>query len=216
MDEQENDETEHDDPRLGRCERGAAARGDCREEGEHAEQDQRGIAREQHQGRGNAEPIPGASAVLHHRAPVVQQHQGPQRHGQDWRAEIRRRHGEQRNSRHQEHRHDGVRRTGDRATEREDAPIGRHHANLRQQVNAEHAGAAEGNLGQPISERRTDTGIEAEFMADGEKLGQVARRGCIKQHRHNEPHQRLRERRRPEHQARARAQHFDVDRYVKH
>ncbi len=48
----------------------------------------------------------------------------------------------------------------DGAAEREHAPIGRDHANLRQHIDAEQAGDAKRDLGKPISERRTDAGIE--------------------------------------------------------
>ncbi len=104
----------------------------------------------------------------------------------------------------------------DGAAEREDAPIGRDHANLRQHIDAEQAGDAKGDLGEPISERRPDVAVEAELVTDGEKLRQIAGRRGVEQHRHREPDRGLRQRRRPKYQQRARADRFDVKRNEKH
>ncbi len=69
-----------------------------------------------------------------------------------------------------------MRRADDGAAEREHAPIGRDHANLRQRIDAEQAGAAKGDLGKPVGQRRPDAGVEAELVTDGEKLRQIAGR----------------------------------------
>ena len=112
-----------------------------------------------------------------HGAPVEQQHRRPQRHGENRRAEIRRRHREHRNADHQQHGHDGVRSPDDRAAEREYAPIGRDQTNLRKRINAKQSVAAERNLCQPVGERRSEIAIDRKFMTDGEQLGADHRAG---------------------------------------
>ena len=146
----------------------------------------------------------------------MQQHDCPQRHGENGRAEIRRRYREQRNADHQQHRHGGVRGADDGAAQRKHAPIGRDHANLCQRIDAEQAGETERDLGQPIGQRRTDVAAELEFVTDGEQLRQLAGRRRIKYHRHHQPNERLCQRRRPEQQVRARAQRLNVKRNVEH
>ena len=214
--EQKHGERGRHDPRLVGVERGAAARGHGGEQNERAEQDQRGIAGEQQQRCRDAERVPGPAPPLPDRPPVMQQHDCPQCHGENGRAEIRRRHREQRNADHEQHRHGGVRRADDGAAQRKHAPIGRDHANLRQRIDAEQAGETERDLGQPIGQRRPDVAAELEFVTDGEELRQVARGRRIKHHRHDDPNDRLCQRRRPEQQVRARAQRLNVKRNVEY
>ena len=91
-------------------------------------------------------------------------------------------------------------RTDDRARECKDCPIGHDHADLRKQVDADHAAAGEieGEFGKPEGERRTEIRAELEFMPDGEHIGHVARRARIKQGGDQQPQQRLRQRREPD------------------
>jgi len=100
----------------------------------------------------------------------MQQDDGPQRHGEDDRAEVRRRHREGGHAHHQQHRERRVLRADDRSAEREHRPIGHDHANLRQQVDADQAAAGEivGELGEPEGERRAEIGAELEFVSDRE------------------------------------------------
>ncbi len=95
-----------------------------------------------------------------------------------------------------------MRRPDDGAAQREHAPISDQHANLRQHVNREQSADTEYDFAKPISERRTDAAIEAEFVADREELRQVARRCKIECCGYNEPYRRLRQRGEPEHQLR--------------
>src|SRR5438477_5252562 len=95
-----------------------------------------------------------------------------------------------------------MRRPDNGAAQREHAPIGDHHANLRQQINGEQSADTEYDFAKPISERRTDAAIETEFVADREELGQVARRRKIECCRYNEPYCRLCQRSKPEHELR--------------
>ena len=101
--------------------------------------------------------------------------------------------------------------------EREHRPIGDDDADLRQHVDAdEPAGEIEGELGQPERERGAEIGAELEFVSDREHVRHVAGRPGIEQRRHQRPQQRLRERRQPDRQRRARSQQFDEDGDVKH
>ena len=85
-----------------------------------------------------------------------------------------------------------MRRPDDGAAEREYAPVGRDHANLRQHIDAEHAGEAERDFGEPISQRRPDAGVEAKFVTDGEEPRQPLRRRRIEHLRHRDPDRGLR------------------------
>ena len=99
-----------DDPWLVGVQRGAPALGHRREYDERAEQDQRRVAGSRSSAAATPSTYQDAAPALHDGPPILQQHDRPQRHGQDRRAEIRRRHREQRNADHQQHRHGGMRR----------------------------------------------------------------------------------------------------------
>ena len=61
----------------------------------------------------------------------------------------------------------------DLAAEREHAPIGRDHANLRQRIDTEQAGRAKRDLREPVSERRPEIAGERELMADRQQLARA-------------------------------------------
>ena len=146
----------------------------------------------------------------------MQQRRRPQRHGQDRRTEIGRRDREHGNADHQQHRDHRMGGADDRPAEREHAPIGRDHASLRQQIDAEQTGDAKGDLGKPVGERRTGIAAQRKLMADGQHLRQHAGRRGVEYRRHQNPQRRLRQCRQPEDQHRARTHGFNVKGYVEH
>ena len=218
MREQHDEGDEAREPRIGRAHRRAGALVGGGEQREHAEQQQPGIGGEEQEPDLDRERDPVAALALAHRAPVVQQDHRPQRHGQRDRPEVRRRHREGRDADHQQHRQRRVLRADDRAAEREHRPVGHHHADLRQQVDAEQA-VAGGDIGafrQPERQRRPEIGAELQLVADREHERHVAGRPGIEQRRHQRPQRRLRQRGDPHRQRRTRAQKLDKNGNVKH
>ena len=115
---------------------------------------------------------------------------------------------------HQQNGDDRVGRADQSAAQREDER--RDYAHLRQQINAEHPGGAEGEVRDPISKRRADIRAKWRIVRNSEQVREVAGRRGIEQRRHRHPQRRLREHRKPEDQPRTRAQRFDVKGDVKH
>jgi hypothetical protein len=154
---QHNDDGDHRrDPWIGRAQCRARVGIGNRERDQEPDQDQADIGGEQKEADLERQNQPVSAPLLADGAPVVQQDQRPQRHGQDHRAEIRGRHREGGDAQHEQHRQRGVLGADDRASQREHRPVGRHHANLRQQVDAEHVAAGDlvGEFGKPEGERR--------------------------------------------------------------
>ena len=171
---------------------------------------------DQKAGRRGCERIPIGPALFRHRAPIEQGGGRPKRHGEDRRPEFRCRHAEREDPDHQQNGHDRVGRADHRAAERKDAPKGRDHAHLRQQIDAEHPGGAEREVREPISKRRANIRAKRRIVRDSEQVREIAGRRGIEQRRHRHPQRRLREDRKPENQPRTRAQRFDVKGDVKH
>ncbi len=73
------------------------------------------------------------------------------------------------------------------AAELEHRPVGDDDADLRQQIDAEAAGDAEGDLAEPERERRPEIAAELEFVADGKQDRHVAGRRAVEQRRHRGP-----------------------------
>ena len=216
MRESDDDERQQRDPRLGIEQRCAAALGAQREDDHQRDEDEPDVAREQQQAEIERQQKPGAAPALAHRAPIVQQRQRPERRRHHRGAEIRARHREGGDADHQQHREHGVARADDAAAEREHGPIGDDDAGLRQRVEPERAGDAEGGLAQPEGQRRPEIAAEHEFMADGEQHRHVAGRRAVEQRRHQGPQEGLRQRGGPEHHRRAPAQEFDDQGDVMH
>ncbi len=187
----------------------AAARRHHGEQDQHAGQGWRQRRGQHQQADLDRQREPVALPPFAERAPIVQEHERPQRHAEHGRAESRARHREDRDTDHEQDRDHRVARSHNGAAKLIDAPIGEHHAGLGQQIDAQHAGDAEGDLGEPEGERRPQIGAELELAPDGEHLREVSGRARIEQGRHHDPQGRLRQRRGPEHQRRARAQKFD-------
>ena len=202
MQKQKENKRDGNNPRLGRLQRGASALGQHGEGGKRAEEDQRRIGGQKNERGCGAGDIPRAFISLHDRLPVTQQRHRPERHRQDRRSKIGRWHRQQRDADHQQHGNRRMRRPEQRAAEREHAPIGYDHAELRQEVNAKQSGDPKRYFAEPISKRRTNTAGEPEFMTDGEKLGEIAWRREIEHCRDHEPNEGLRQRGEPEHQLR--------------
>ncbi len=133
----------------------------------------------------------------------MHQRQRPERRRQNGRAEIGARHREDGDAHHQQHAERGVAGADDGAAEGEHRPIGDDDAGLRQQVDAEDAGDAEGDLAQPERQWRPEIAAEQEFMTDGEHQRNVAGRRAVKNRRDDDPQGALRQRGGPEHQPRA-------------
>ena len=197
------------DPETYVLDLGAAEPGRHRVDQQQPEQDQPGVCGEQQQARLQAErdPVDPCSALRSR--PVVQQHQRPQRRGEDRGPELRRRHREHRDAGHQHHRHRRVRRADDGAAEREHRPEGDDNANLRQKIDAGHPGQAIRDLREPERERRTEFGAELKFVPDRQHQRKLTGRRGKEQRRHKRPQQRLQHRHRPEQPARPRAQQLD-------
>jgi len=157
------------------------------EQHDQAEQDHAAIGREQQQAAFDAdrEPVDEFAAMC--RAPVVKQQHGPERRCEDRRPEFRRRHREHGDAGHQEHRHDGVDFADHGTAEVQHRPIRHNNADLREQINAGHAGEAIGEFREPESERWPALAAELEFMPDREHDGQVFRRRGVEQRRQQPP-----------------------------
>ena len=204
------------DERIVRVEGRPRALVQKRKQHEQSDQDQPDIGREQQQPDLDREQQPVGPAALADRAPIVQQDDRPQRHGEDDGPEVRCRHRKGGHPDHQQHRQRRVLRAHDRAPEREYGPIGRDHADLRQHIDAEHAGNSEHDLGEPERERRSKVGAELELVSDREHVRHVTGRTGIEQGGNQRPQQRLHQRRQPDGQRRARAQQFNENGDVKH
>ncbi len=177
MHEHEEHQHDRDEPRFDGMQRSAAALGDGREDCQRAEQDERRIAREQHAGpppsrartrsRGAlARPhASNAASTIAHSAMV--RIGGPNSGVGTVNSEM---------PTISSTAMAACARPDDRAGQREDAPVSRDHANLRQRIDAEQAGQTKRDLGKPIGELRADIAVELKFVADGEKLRQVAGR----------------------------------------
>ena len=97
------------------------------------------------------------------------------------------------------------------ARQQEQRPEGRDRAKLRQQIDAEHvvAGGAEGDIGKPERQRRTEIGADPVFPAKRQHGGEVAGRAAIQHQRQDQPHRRLQQHHQQHHQPRPGADQFD-------
>ena len=206
------------DQRVVGTERSARALVDQREQQEQSDQDQPDISGEQQQPDLDRERKPIRAPPLAHRPPIMQEDNRPERHREDDRSEVGRRHREGRNADHEQHRKRRMLRTDDRTSEHEYRPVGDDHADLREHVDGEQAAAAEivDQLGEPEGERRTEISTELELVSDRDHARQVARRPGIEQARNQRPQQRLCNRGQPNRKRRTRSQQFHEDRDVKH
>ena len=139
---------------------------------------------EQQQAEIDAEQEPIAALVLADGAPVMQQRQRPERRRQHAGTEGRARHGEDGDADHQQHGEHRMAGADDGAAEREHRPIGTDDAGLRQHIEPERAGQAEGDFAQPERQRRPEIAAEHEFMPDREQDRHVAGRRAVKQRGH--------------------------------
>ena len=148
----------------------------------------------------------------------MQEDDRPQRHSENDRSKVRRRHRERGNPDHEQHGERCMLRADDQASEREHRPIRDDHTDLREDVNADEppAGEIEGQLGQPEGERRSQIRAKLKLVTDREHVCQLAGRAGIEQHRHEYPQQRLDQCRQPYRYGRARPQQLDEDGNVKH
>ena len=216
MREDDDDERQQRDPRLGIEQRARPRAARQREHDQQRDQDQPDIARQQQQAEIEREQEPVAALAFADRAPVVQQRQRPQRRRQHGRAEIRARHREGGDADHQQHGEHRVARADDAAAEREHRPVGDDDAGLRQRVEPEGAAEAERDLAEPERQRRPEIAAEHEFVADGEQQRHLAGRRAVEQRGHQRPQRGLRQRHGPEHHRRAPAQEFDDQGDVMH
>ena len=84
-------------------------------------------------------------------------------------------------------------------------------AKLRQQIDAEHviADGAEGDIGEPERQRRTEPGSDLVFPADRQHGREFPGRAAIEQHRQHQPEGGLQQHHEPDHQPRPGADQFD-------
>jgi hypothetical protein len=148
----------------------------------------------------------------------VQQDHRPQRHGEDDRAEFRRRHREGRHARHQHHHKRGLLRSDQRAAEREHGPIGDHHAHLRQQIDRQHVLAAQAvdDVGQPERQRRPEISAERVLVPNRNDGRELPGRRSVEQPGHQRPQERLHNRGQRHRERGTRAQQLDQNGNVKH
>ena len=187
--EQHEGDDDGGDPGIERRKRsGAAALRDQHEDRHQRDQDQREMGREQQQGEIDRQHVPIDAAHFAHRAPQMQDGEGPERHRQDFRPEIRGRDREEGNADHQQGRERGMALADGRAAKLEHRPIGRDHADLREHIDAGQvvAGEAEGDLREPEGQRRPKLAAEAEFLPDHQHVGDIAGRRRIEQGRYQQ------------------------------
>ncbi len=195
-------------PRIDRRQRCAPSCGRDREQREQRNQQRGPIGREQHQSEREPERQPVDPAAFVDRAPIEQQGERGERHPQNVRPELGRRHREREHTRHQKDRDGRVLRPHDRATQPVDRPERGDHARLRQGVDADDVTPSRGerDLGEPECQRRAEPGPELPLVPDRQHFRQVAGRARVEQRRHQQPQHRLRRGRGPEHGRRPLAQ----------
>ena len=104
----------------------------------------------------------------------------------------------------------------DRGAEREDRPVGRNHANLGEQIDAERASDGEKYLREPEGKRRPEVAAELKLVPDRQHERHLVGGRGIEQRRNDQPERGLRERCCPEHGARLGAQQLDEQGNRKH
>ena len=125
------------EPGISRAKAGARTPVHKREQRQQADQEQTRIGRQQQQTDLDRKRHPISAPPLSNRPPIVEQDDSPQGHRQHDRAEFRGWHREGRHAGHEQHGECGLLRTHGRAPELEHCPVGHHHADLREQVDAE-------------------------------------------------------------------------------
>ncbi len=216
MRENDDDERQHRDPRLGFEQRLPPARGGKREHQHRGDQDQPDITGEQQQTEIERQQEPIAAFAFADRAPVMQQRQRPQRRSQNRGTEIRARHRKSRHTDHQQYREHRVARADDAAAKRENRPIGDYDTALRQRVEPQGTRQTKRNFAHPERQRRPEITAQDEFVAYGQQQRHFAGRRAVEQRRHQRPYRGLCERHGPEHRRRAAAQEFDNQGNVMH
>ena len=197
--------------RIERHQRAPAARGGERKSRDQEQQHGRRRRGEQQQAGLDRPGEPGIAAILADDLPGVQQQQRPDRTRQHQRTEFDAGRPEGADRHGQQHRQHRLLTADDGAREQIQRPERRDVANLRQQIDAEHviADGAEGDVGKPERQRRTEIGTDLEFPAEGQHGSHVAGRAAIQHQRQDQPHRRLKQQHDPDHQPRPGADQFD-------
>ncbi len=106
-----------------------------------------------------------------------------------------------------------MRRANNGAAERKHRPIRHHHANLRQQIDADHAsaGCVVGDFGEPERERRSEIGAELKLVSHRQHRWNVAGRRGVEHRRQQEPQRGLQDHGDPDRQCRTRTDQLDED-----
>ncbi len=210
---------DHDDrgePWSERAEAAASLCGRDDEQRHQPKQDEPGVGGEQQQAQRDSGCDPVAALVVGERAVAEQQCQRGERHREHGWAEFQRRHREHADAGHQKDRHRGMGRAQDAAAEREHGPESKHDAKLREQVDADDPADDEGDVGEPVGERRSIGRAEHPLVADREHQRHIAGRRRVEQRGHHRPERALRQRRHPEHQHGTRAQRLEDERDAEH